>query len=90
MRPSFPRHTMLVLNEMIPPHGTEGIGHIAFLTTAEELPGWRMQLAKHQVSITSEVNWTGGGTSLYFHDPAGNLVELAPPTLWGLHSSLQR
>ena len=69
--------------EMIPPHGTEGVGHIAFLATVEELPGWRSQLAKHLVPIISEVNWSAGGTSLYFNDPAGNVVELAPPTLWG-------
>ncbi len=30
-----------------------------------------------------EVNWDQGGTSLYFRDPAGNSIELAPPTLWG-------
>ena len=69
--------------EMIPPHGTEGVGHIAFLATADELPAWRVHLEKLGVTITSEVNWSGGGTSLYFNDPAGNLVELAPPTLWG-------
>ena len=74
-------------HEMIPPHGTVGVGHIAFLAAAEELPAWRVQLAKHGVSIISEVNWSGGGTSLYFKDPAGNLVELAPPTLWGFRSS---
>ncbi len=70
-------------HEMIPPHGTEGVGHIAFLATADELLAWRVHLAKLGVTITSEVNWSGGGTSLYFKDPAGNLVELAPPTLWG-------
>lgn len=67
----------------IPPHGTEGQGHIAFLAAAEELPAWREHLARHQVPIISEVNWEAGGTSIYFHDPAGNVVELAPPTLWG-------
>lgn len=70
-------------HEIIPPHGTEGVGHIAFLATTDELPSWRAQLTKHGVQIISEVNWTDGGTSIYFHDPAGNVVELAPPTLWG-------
>ena len=70
-------------HEIIPPHGTEGVGHLAFHATADELPGWRAQLAKHQVPIISEVNWIDGGASLYFKDPAGNVLELAPPTLWG-------
>lgn len=70
-------------HELIPPHGTEGVGHIAFLATAEELPDWRAHLANHGIPIMSEVNWPEGGTSIYFVDPAGNVVELAPPTLWG-------
>lgn len=75
-------------HEIIPPHGTEGIGHIAFLATSEELPAWRAHLAKHQIPITSEVNWKEGGTSLYLNDPAGNVVELAPPTLWGFNKNV--
>ena len=34
------------------------------------------------VAIEAEVEWPSGGRSLYFRDPAGNVVELAPPTLW--------
>ena len=30
-----------------------------------------------------EVPWPEGGRSIYFRDPAGNSLELAPPTLWG-------
>jgi catechol 2,3-dioxygenase-like lactoylglutathione lyase family enzyme len=33
--------------------------------------------------LTFRGNWPAGGRSLYIRDPAGNLVELAPPTLWG-------
>ena len=34
--------------------------------------------------IESEVTWPGGGTSIYFRDPAGNCLELAPGRIWGL------
>jgi catechol 2,3-dioxygenase-like lactoylglutathione lyase family enzyme len=39
-------------------------------------------LRKAGVSIEREVDWDEGGRSIYFRDPAGNVVELAPPTLW--------
>jgi len=31
------------------------------------------------------VKWPRGGTSLYFRDPAGHLVELATPGLWSTY-----
>lgn len=67
----------------VPSHGGHGPGHIAFSAAAAELDAWRAQLAAHGVPIEMEVNWPAGGTSIYFRDPAGNSVELAPPTLWG-------
>lgn len=67
----------------IPSHGTSGVGHVAFAARAEELEGWREQLHKAGIPIESELEWPQGGRSIYFRDPAGNVVELAPPTLWG-------
>ncbi len=67
----------------VPSHGARGPGHLAFAATAGELDGWRAQLEAHDVAIEMEVNWEQGGTSIYFRDPAGNSIELAPPTLWG-------
>ena len=66
----------------VPSHGTSGAGHIAFGTKPEDLDAWRQQLAIAGVSIEREVDWDEGGRSIYFRDPAGNVVELAPPTLW--------
>ena len=71
----------------IPGHGTKGAGHVAFAAEADELPAWRAHLAACGVPIESEVEWESGGRSIYFRDPAGNSLELAPPTLWGLGSA---
>ena len=68
----------------VPPHGTEGPGHMAFSVAEGELGAWRNHLAAHGVEIEAEVDWPRGGHSLYFRDPAGNSIELAPPGIWGL------
>lgn len=67
----------------VPSHGARGPGHLAFLARDDELDAWRAHLKEHGVAIEMEVNWEQGGTSIYFRDPAGNSIELAPPTLWG-------
>jgi len=66
----------------VPTHGASGEGHIAFVIDASEIDSWRARLTECGVAIEAEVDWPGGGRSLYFRDPAGNVVELAPPTLW--------
>lgn len=67
----------------VPSHGTTGAGHVAFPAKREDLPAWREQLRRAGVLIECEVEWDEGGRSIYFRDPAGNSVELAPPTIWG-------
>ena len=68
----------------VPTHGADGPGHVAFPVRDTQLHACREHLARVGVKIETEVQWPEGGTSLYFRDPAGNSVELAPPTLWGL------
>ena len=70
-------------NRNVPSHGTSGAGHVAFAAKEEELPSWRQRLRDAGVPIEAEVEWEQGGRSIYFRDPAGNSVELAPPTFWG-------
>jgi len=70
-------------NRDVPSHGTTAIGHIAFAAKPEDLDAWREQLRQAGVPIEREVDWDEGGHSIYFRDPAGNVVELAPPTIWG-------
>jgi catechol 2,3-dioxygenase-like lactoylglutathione lyase family enzyme len=67
----------------VPSHGTTGAGHVAFPAKPDDLPAWREQLRRAGVPIEREVEWDEGGRSIYFRDPAGNSVELAPPTIWG-------
>ena len=68
----------------VPVHGAEGAGHVAFAVPAGELDAWRERLAGLGVAVESEVRWPRGGASLYLRDPAGNVVELASPAIWGL------
>jgi catechol 2,3-dioxygenase-like lactoylglutathione lyase family enzyme len=67
----------------VPSHGTTAVGHIAFAAKPEDFDAWREQLRQAGVPIEREVDWDEGGHSIYFRDPAGNVVELAPPTIWG-------
>ena len=34
------------------------------------------------VPIVDELQWNNGVRSFYFHDPAGNLLEIAEGDLW--------
>jgi catechol 2,3-dioxygenase-like lactoylglutathione lyase family enzyme len=68
---------------LFPPHGaTLGVGHIAFAASPEDFVLWREKLAAAGVPIETEIQWADGLRSIYFRDPAGNSVEVAPATLW--------
>jgi catechol 2,3-dioxygenase-like lactoylglutathione lyase family enzyme len=71
----------------VPLHGARGAGHAAFAVRAAELPPWRERLTEHGVAIEAEVEWPGGGRSLYVRDPAGNSIELATAAVWGLEEA---
>jgi catechol 2,3-dioxygenase-like lactoylglutathione lyase family enzyme len=70
----------------LPPHGATGPGHFALGIEAESFDAWRKLLQSHSISIEKEVDWPRGGKSIYFRDPAGILVELVTPGVWGLPS----
>lgn len=67
---------------VVPGHDTTGHSHFAFRISQDQLQPWRDYLAEAGVEITSEVIWPAGGTSLYFNDPDGNVLELAAAPLW--------
>ncbi len=66
----------------IPPHDAQGTTHLAFAIDSSQLANWRTHLAALNISIEGEMNWDRGGTSLYFRDPDGHLLELATPGVW--------
>jgi catechol 2,3-dioxygenase-like lactoylglutathione lyase family enzyme len=72
--------------DQLPLHGATGPGHFALGIDAKALDAWRTLLQDHGVSIEQEVEWPKGSKSLYFRDPAGNLVELVTPGVWALPS----
>jgi len=72
--------------DLLPAHGAQGPGHFALGIAAVDLDAWRQRLVNHGVVIEKEMQWSRGGKSLYFRDPAGNSVELMTPGLWGLLS----
>lgn len=64
-------------------HGTNGAGHACLLTDAgERYESWKRRLDEAAIEITHEHNWDGGRRSIYFSDPAGNLLEIADGDLW--------
>jgi catechol 2,3-dioxygenase-like lactoylglutathione lyase family enzyme len=68
----------------VPPHGTTGIGHMAFAATDAELEVWKIKLPELGVPIVQEIVWQNGAISIYFRDPGGNVLEFATPRLWGM------
>ena len=79
----FDRETLAERPGPIAEHGSSGPGHVCLL--APDRPGyeeWRDRLSAAGIEITHEHDWDGGRRSLYFADPAGNLVEIADGDLW--------
>ncbi|WP_422376676.1 VOC family protein [Roseibium sp.] len=67
---------------IVPGHDTSGHSHFAFRISSDQLQSWREYLGEQGIAIISEVTWPAGGTSLYFNDPDGNVLELAAAPLW--------
>ena len=64
-------------------HGSSGPGHACLLATAPgELDAWRRRLETAGTEITHEHSWGDQRRSIYFADPAGNLLEIADGDLW--------
>ena len=63
-------------------HGAKGSGHACLEASPGEYDGWKERLAAHGVTIDHEARWPGGARSIYFRDPAGNLLEIADRDIW--------
>lgn len=67
---------------VIPPHDGAGPVHIGFAMDLEDVSAWEDQLSSRGIAIESRFEWDRGGTSLYFRDPDGHLLELLTPGVW--------
>lgn len=70
---------------VIPAHDGNGRFHLAFAIPKEEQAAWETRLREAEVPIESVVTAQYGGTSLYFRDPDGHLLELATPGVWDVY-----
>lgn len=68
-------------NDKLPPHGALGSIHFALEIERNDYEEWKEQLARNGIAIEIEVSWKEA-RSLYFRDPAGNLVELITSGGW--------
>ncbi len=66
----------------IPAHGAEGHLHLCFAIPRGELAAWEQHLGRQGIPVESRVEWSGGGTSLFFRDPDDHSLEVATPGLW--------
>ena len=80
-RGSEPRGTVLPFG-FIPPHDSSGQAHIGFRIPRESLAAWRTRLEERGIPVESSFTWPTGGTSVYFRDPDGHLLELVTPGVW--------
>jgi catechol 2,3-dioxygenase-like lactoylglutathione lyase family enzyme len=83
-RGSDPAGTSLPFG-FIPPHGTTGSAHVGFSIPKESLTAWRARLIEQGVAVESSFTWPNGGTSIYFRDPDGHLLELLTPGVWPIY-----
>ena len=65
-----------------PPHGAPSRAHVAFLAPPDEYDEWKRKIQGAGVEIIDEIEWLRGPRSFYFHDPAGNVLEIAEGDMW--------
>ncbi|HXV46677.1 MAG TPA: VOC family protein [Nitrososphaera sp.] len=76
-------------NDRLPTHGAASppaSTHFAMEIQGRDYQKWKQLLSKNRIAIEKEVDWKGRSRSLYFRDPAGNLVELITPGEWPVES----
>jgi catechol-2,3-dioxygenase len=63
------------------PHGASGSGHACFVTPPDDYERWKEHLRLAAVEVIEETDYDGI-RSLYFRDPAGNVLEIAEGDMW--------
>ncbi len=70
------------LKKSPPPHYAEGKYHFAFEVSAQDYESHKAEVLSKGIEITDTVEWGNGRQSFYFHDPAGNVLEIIPEGVW--------
>lgn len=78
----FDRVGLAERDEPIADHLTTGASHVAFLVPAEDYERWKERLCAAEIKLTHEQPWSEGRLSVYFRDPAGNLIEIVGGDIW--------
>lgn len=76
-------------NGSLPAHGTPtppSSIHFAMEIEKQEYHASKKLLIDNNIVIEKEVDWNSDAKSIYFRDPAGNLVELITPGGWPVES----
>jgi catechol 2,3-dioxygenase-like lactoylglutathione lyase family enzyme len=71
----------------LPAHVAPPGGHVCFAAARDEIDDWYAKLEAMGVRVQRYAWSRDRGESLYFRDPDGNLLEIAPPSIWGLEPS---
>ncbi|MEQ1932330.1 MAG: VOC family protein [Fimbriimonadaceae bacterium] len=80
----FKASQTIIPDRQVPAHGATGTCHAAFAAGDAEIENWKRRLTETGVEIIKEIEWQSGDKSIYFCDPAGNVLEFATPSLWDL------
>ena len=80
-----PENTSLAANSTFPTHGactSPSSIHFALEIEQADYEAAKNLLAQNKIAIEKEMSWGSGGKSVYFRDPAGNLVEIVTKGQW--------
>jgi catechol 2,3-dioxygenase-like lactoylglutathione lyase family enzyme len=80
-----PENTSLAANSTFPTHGactSPSSIHFALEIEQAGYEAAKNLLAQNKIAIEKEMSWGSGGKSVYFRDPAGNLVEIVTKGQW--------
>jgi catechol-2,3-dioxygenase len=81
----FNPNKTLVSNNQLPIHGAfapPSIIHFALEIDKQNYDNAKHMLNEKEIKIEKEVVWQKGTNSMYFRDPAGNLVEIISQGSW--------
>ncbi len=66
---------------VVPSHGADGVGHVAFRIRDADHDAWLARFADADVEVEQEHVWKAG-RSIYVRDPASNSIELITEDIW--------